>query len=183
MGSLLIFVGLVFVAGMSVGAVLVFGKKLSAAKARQPSRDGWRFCVLGAIVCLVISIASTAYTTYFLSASEATTATVIRIEERKDEDNETVRSPVYAYFVDEIRHVDRPTGSDGRQFSVGDEIPIRYLRDRPHESRIDYWAHHWGVPVFMLGAAIVCAGVAVVIRMRMGDKGLDRGGTEIEAVT
>ncbi|NLE58859.1 MAG: DUF3592 domain-containing protein [Planctomycetes bacterium] len=121
--------------------------------------------MLGVVICLVISIASGAYTCFFLSQSRAATATVIRLVEYKNNDNESVLSPVYEYDVDGVRYEDRPTGSDGRHFSVGDQVPIRYHQNRPHESRIDYWGHRWGVPVFMLCAAIVLAAWAVVLRI------------------
>jgi hypothetical protein len=164
MGTLSIFVCLVFVAGMIFGAVLVLGRKLSADSAGRPGRGEWRFCVLGAAVCLVISIGSTAYTCFFLSRSRGATATVTGFVERKTGDNETVRSGVCEYEVDGVRYERQAAGSDGRRFSVGDRIPIRYERGRPHESRIDYWGYHWGLAVFMLCAAVVCAGLAVVLR-------------------
>ncbi len=121
--------------------------------------------MLGSVICLVISIASTAYTCFFLSRSRVATATVIALTERKTEDNETVISPLYQYDVNGVRYTDRPTGSDGREFSVGDQIPIRYRLDRPHESRIDYWGYHWDIPVFALCAAIVLAAWAAILRI------------------
>lgn len=160
--------GLMLIFAIPVGALWIMFtlvRKLNKeAEARQPALEKGQVFALVAALCLMVAVGSAAYTIYFLSGSRATTATLVRIVETKNDEDEIVRTPVYRYEVDGLRYEDRPSGSDGRKFAIGDEIPIRYLQSRPHESRIDYWGYHWALSVIMLIAAIGFAAAATLLR-------------------
>jgi len=142
--------------GMSLGAHFQTGRPVSPVP--------WILCATGSGICLLVAVGTSIYTLYFLSSSEAAEAKIIEIVERKDDEGHTSYSPVYSYTLpDGENFTDRSSMSDGREYQIGDTVPIRYLKSSPHQTRIDYFSHHWFLPIFMsvfsLGLAAVAAGL------------------------
>ena len=143
--------------GMSLGAIFRTGRPVSPIP--------WILCLIGAGTFLLTAVGSSIYSIYFLSSSVQTSAVVQEIVERKDDEGHVSRTPVYTYRdTSGAVFTDRSSTGHGREFIVGDTIPIRYLESSPHQSRIDYFSHHWILPIFMLVASIALAGVALGLR-------------------
>jgi hypothetical protein len=143
--------------GMSLGAHFRTGKPVSPIP--------WILCAIGSGIFLLVAIGTSIYTVYFLSGSLPSAATITEIIERKDDEGNTSFSPVYSYSLpDGQSFTDRSSMSDGRDYQVGDTIPIRYLKSSPHQSRIDYFAHHWFLPIFMTVFSVALAAAAVGLR-------------------
>ena len=143
--------------GMSLGASFRTGRPMSPIP--------WILCFIGAGVFLLTAVGSSIYSIYFLSSSIQTSAVVTEIVERKDDEGHVSRSPVYSYSdASGEMFADRSSTGDGREFAVGDTIPIRYLRNSPHQSRIDYFSHHWLLPIFMAAFSLVVGGLGFGLR-------------------
>ena len=92
-------------------------------------------------------------------------ATVLEVRETKDSEGHYSYCPVYRYKdTTGIEHQDTTTMSVGRQFAVGDTIPIRYLQNHPTESRIDYFGYHWMLPLASAVGAILALAVSAALR-------------------
>lgn len=143
--------------GMSLGASFRTGRPLSPIP--------WILCFIGAGVFLLTAVGSSLYSIYFLSSSIQTNAVVTEIVERKNDEGHVSRTPVYTY-KDSLgkEFTGRSSTGDGREFEVGDTIPIRYLKGSPHQSRIDYFSHHWLLPIFMTIFFIVLSGLGFGLR-------------------
>lgn len=125
----------------------------------------WILCFIGAGIFLLTAVSSSIYSIYFLSSSIQTTAVVAEIVERKDDEGHVSRTPVYNYEdASGEEFTDRSSTGDGRDFDVGDTIPIRYLKTSPHQSRIDYFAHHWMLPIFMAIFSTLLGGLGFGLR-------------------
>jgi len=161
---------------MFVGGVIVAGRRLGAALEGRPVRRYWRLFALFAVVCLLISVGSAAYTCVFLFRSRAVTATIISFSERKTraDSNEPIYALVYRYDVDGVQH-EGEIGVSGHDFSVGDKIPIRYRRDYPEKSRVDHWVYHWGICACGLCGAMVSGCLATIIRLAERSVKRERG--------
>ena len=143
--------------GMSLGATFRTGRPVSPIP--------WILCFVGAGIFLLTAVGSTAYSTYFLASSIQTSAVVTEIVERKDGEGRLSRTPVYTYKdATGEKFTDRSSTGDGREFEVGDTIPIRYLKTSPHQSRIDYFSHHWFLPIFMLIFSLLLSGLGFGMR-------------------
>jgi hypothetical protein len=143
--------------GMSLGATFRTGRPVSPIP--------WILCFIGAGVFLLISVGSSIYSIYFLSSSIQTSAIVTEIVERKDDEGHVSRTPVYTYKdASGEEFTDRSSTGDGREFAVGDTIPIRYLKASPHQSRIDYFSHHWLLPIFMVLFSLVLIALGIGLR-------------------
>lgn len=143
--------------GLSLGATFRTGRPVSPMP--------WILCFVGAGIFLLTAVGSTVYSTYFLANSIQTSAVVTEIIERKDGEGHLSRTPVYAYKdATGEKFTDRSSTSDGREFEVGDTIPIRYLKTSPHQSRIDYFSHHWFLPSFMLIFSLLLSGLGFGLR-------------------
>ena len=143
--------------GMSLGATFRTGRPVSPMP--------WILCFIGAGIFLLSAVGSSIYSIYFLSSSIQTNAVVTEIVERKDEEGDVSWIPVYTYndASGEI-FTDRSSTGDGREYDVGDTIPIRYLKTSPHQSRIDYFAHHWMLPILMAVFTIILGGLGLGLR-------------------
>ena len=143
--------------GMSLGATFRTGRPVSPMP--------WILCFMGAGIFLLAAVGSSIYSIYFLSNSIRTSAVVTEIVERKDGEGHVIRTPVYTYKnASGEDFTDRSSTGDGREFDVGDTVPIRYLETLPHESRIDYFAHHWMLPILMTVFSILLGGVGLGLR-------------------
>ena len=143
--------------GMSLGASFRTGRPISPIP--------WILCFIGAGIFMLSTIGSSIYSIYFLSSSIPTNGVVTEIVERKDDEGHVSRSPVYTYKdASGQNFTDRSSTGDSREFDVGDAIPIRYLKTSPHESRIDYFAHHWMLPIFMAVFSILLGGLGFGLR-------------------
>jgi len=143
--------------GMSLGATFRTGRPVSPIP--------WILCLIGAGVFLLTAIGSSVYSTYFLASSIQTSAVVTEIVERKNDEGHVSRTPVYTYKdATGEKFTDRSSTGDGREFEVGDTIPIRYLKTSPHQSRIDYFSHHWLLPIFMVIFSLVLSGLGIGLR-------------------
>lgn len=155
--------------GIAVGFMLGLAKGISMGKRLQSDRPispiPWILCLVASVIFVLGAIGSSIYSLYFLSSSNQTQATVIEIVERKDSEGHVSRSPVYSYRdANGESFTDRTSNSDGREFSVGDTVPIRYLRNSPHQSRIDYFQHHWATPIVMGIFSMVTCGLGLGLR-------------------
>jgi hypothetical protein len=131
--------------GMSLGATFRTGRPVSPIP--------WILCFIGAGIFLLAAVGSSIY---FLTSSIQTKAVITEIVERKDDDGHVSRNPVYSYKdASGQDFTDRSSTGDGRNFDVGDTIPICYLKTSPHQSRIDYFTHHWMMPLFMAAFSIL----------------------------
>ncbi|MDR0353917.1 MAG: DUF3592 domain-containing protein [Opitutaceae bacterium] len=143
--------------GMSLGAHFQTNRPISPIP--------WILCATGSGISLLVAIGTSIYTLYFLTGSTPATATITEIIERKNDEGNTSYSSVYSYALpDGQKFTDRSSMSDGREYQVGDTIPIRYLVSSPHQSRIDYFAHHWSLPIFMIVVSLGLAAVALGLR-------------------
>ncbi|MBK1884336.1 DUF3592 domain-containing protein [Luteolibacter pohnpeiensis] len=143
--------------GMSLGASFRTGRPISPIP--------WMLCFIGAGIFFLIAIGSSIYSIYFLSRSIQTTAVVTEVVERNDDEGHLSRTPIYTYKdASGVDFTDRSSTDDGREYVVGDTIPIRYLKTSPHQSRIDYFAHHWILPIFMAIFSILLGGLGFGLR-------------------
>jgi hypothetical protein len=143
--------------GMSLGATFRTGRPVSPIP--------WIVCFIGAGIFLLATVGSSIYSIYFLTSSIQTSAVVTEIVEQKDSEGRVSRSPVYSYKnASGQDFTDRSSTGDGRDFYVGDTIPIRYLKASPHQSRIDYFGHHWMLPIFLAVFSILLGGLGFGLR-------------------
>lgn len=143
--------------GMSLGARFRSGRPVSAL----PSI----LCFIGSGIFLLVALGSSIYSFYFIANSAQTEAMVTEIIERKDDEGRVRRTPVYSYTAASGNmFTDRSSIGDGRELAIGDTIPVRYLKDSPHQSRIDYFSHHWLLPVFMAAFSVGLAGLGFGLR-------------------
>ncbi len=143
--------------GMSLGATFRTGRPVSPIP--------WILCFIGAGIFFLTAAGSSFYSIYFLSSSIRTNAVVTEIVERKDDEGHVSRTPVYTYKdASGEEFTDRSSTGDRREFNVGDTIPIRYLKTSPHQSRIDYFSHHWLSPILMSVFSILLGGLGFGLR-------------------
>lgn len=106
-------------------------------------------------LCFVIAACSAIYSATFISRSETTIAKVIKVVEKKDEGGDIQHYPIYEYYISNGKRMEgRSTTGDGKVYSLGDEITVRFLSKTPHASIPDYFSHHWGIAIFMTVASI-----------------------------
>ncbi|MDR0902517.1 MAG: DUF3592 domain-containing protein [Opitutaceae bacterium] len=152
---ILLLINLAFIAGIVFGFVIA-RYKIPAWPPRSSEEKitsvlPWMLCFTGAGILFFGAICSACYSWYFLSNSIQTEATVTRFVEEKQSDGHVNMTFVYQYLDAKGKtHEDRPNGDSGRMFQVGDKIPIRYLKNNPRESRLDYTFYHWGLTVILL---------------------------------
>lgn len=143
--------------GMTLGATFRTGRPVSPIP--------WMLCFIGSGVFLLTAVGASIYSIYFLTNSIQTKAIITEIVERKDGEGHLSRTPVYAYKDSSGKEfTDRSATGDGREYQIGDAIPIRYLKSSPHESRIDYFAYHWFLPIFMVISSVVLGGLGFGFR-------------------
>ena len=139
-------------------------KKGLRVKSELPSPIPGILCIVGSFLMVVASVGSSIYSLYFINNSVQTEATVNEIREKKDDEGNISRYPVYSYFDSSGQQFSDTTSmSDGREYKVGDKIPIRYLLKNPHNSRIDLFSHHWFLSIFFGFGTIVLAAVGSVL--------------------
>lgn len=143
--------------GMSLGATFRTGRPISPIP--------WILCFIGAGIFLLGAVGSSVYSIYFLSSTVQTNAVLTEIVERKNDEGNVSRSLVYAYKdASSQQFTGRSSLGDGRNYDVGDAIPIRYLKSSPHQSRIDYFAHHWLLPILMATFSLLLGGLGYGLR-------------------
>jgi ABC-type Na+ efflux pump permease subunit len=164
-----ILVGLI--AGIFIGTILVgiawmiIGTRIIKAPPKPPSPMPFIFCAIGSAVLLVFAVVALGYSIYFINSSQPTMATVISIRESKDKNGNVTTYPIYEYSdAAGTKHQDTPNMSGGRTFIVGSQIPVRFLRTSPAESRIDFFAYHWLTPAMLAFLSVVLAAVSVALR-------------------
>ena len=155
------------VAGAMIGFMVgvTVGLRTAIKAVRQPATPlPAVLCSICAGVTLLAAIGTSVYSTYFLFGSLPTNATVIDVREQKDSEGHVSRFPVYRYTdASGTEHRDTTSSSDGREFAVGDIIPVRYLRSSPAESRIDYFSYHWLLPIFLAASSVVTAAIGAAL--------------------
>ena len=143
--------------GMTLGASFRTGRPVSPIQ--------WIMCFIGSGIFLLMAVGSSVYSIYFLTSSAESTAVVMEIVEQKDDEGYVSRTPVYAYKdVEGKGYTERSSSSGGREFEVGDVIPIRYLKNSPHQSRIDYFSQHWLLPIIMTVSSMFLVGLGFGLR-------------------
>jgi hypothetical protein len=151
--------------GFGWGITKGFELGIQSVRRGPPSPIPWILCLIASGLMVLGALASSAYTIYFLSHSTQAQARVTDIVERKDEDGHVSRFPVYEYLDTKgAKHEDRASSADGRQYEVGDVIAVRYLPATPHDSRIDYFSHHWGLPIALLAGAAFMGAAGFALR-------------------
>lgn len=155
--------------GMALGFIIGITKGLTLGATFRTGRPvspiPWILCFVGSGIFLLTAVGSSIYSLYFLSNSIQTSATVTEIVERKDKDGHLSRTPVYAYKdASGAGFTDRSSTGDGREFEVGDTIPVRYLKHSPHQSRIDYFSQHWFPSIIMTIFSIILSGLGFGLR-------------------
>lgn len=150
-----------FVAGISKGMTL--GARFRSDRPISPVP--WILCTIGSGIFLLLALSSSVYSIYFLAGSVLSEAKVTEIIEGKDDEGHISRTPVYSYTdTNGGKFTDRTSMSGGREFAVGDTIPIRYLKKSPHQSRIDYFGYHWFLPIFTAVFSIALGGLGFGLR-------------------
>ncbi|MDP4624874.1 MAG: DUF3592 domain-containing protein [Akkermansiaceae bacterium] len=155
--------------GMAIGFMIGLTKGMTLGAQFQTGRPvspvPWILCYVGAGVFLLAAVTSSVYSIYFLASSMQTEATVTEIIERKDDEGHVSRNPVYSYVNEKGKSFsDRSSTGGGREYEVGDVIPIRFLTDSPHQSRIDYFSHHWLLPILMGCFSVALGGLGFGLR-------------------
>lgn len=155
--------------GMAIGFFIGIAKGMTLGASFQPARPvspiPWILCFIGSGVFLLTAVGSSIYSTYFLAGSVQTNATVTGIIESKDNEGHVSRFPVYAYeSATGEKYSDRSSVGDGREFEIGDVIPIRYLKASPHQSRMDYFSHHWFLPIITAALSIALGALGFGLR-------------------
>jgi hypothetical protein len=164
-----------FVIGMIVGIIigvvlasvvwLKIGPRVFKAPPKPPSPLPFIFCGIGSVASLVCAVAAIAYSIYFIKSSQPATATIVELRESRDKDGNLTIYPIYEYSdTNGNKYQDTPNMSDGRRFVVGSQIPVRFLRSSPSESRIDYFSYHWLLPILMAFFSAGLAAASFVLR-------------------
>lgn len=158
-----------FAATLAIGFMIGLAKGMSLdghfRTGRPVSALPWILCFIGSGVFLLAAIGSSIYSIHFLANSVQTEAMVTEIVERKDDEGRVRRTPVYSYTdASGTTFTDRSATSDGREFAIGDTIPVRYLKISPHQSRIDYFSHHWLLPLLMAMCSVGLGGLGFGLR-------------------
>ena len=163
MNSHIVVAIIALVAGVMIGFMIgvTVGLRTAIRAVRQPPTPiPAVLCFICAAITLLAAIGTSIYSAYFLYASLPTTATIVEVREQKDSEGHFSRFPVYRYAdTNGTEHRDTTSTSDGREFAVGDIIPIRYLRSSPGESRIDYFSYHWLLPILLAAVSPVTAAI------------------------
>jgi len=163
MNSHIIVAIIALVAGVMIGfmaGVAVCLRTAIRAVRQPPTPIPAVLCFICAAITLLAAIGTGIYSAYFLCASSPTNATIFDVREQKDSEGHFSRFPVYRYTdTNGTEHRDTTNTSDGREFAVGDIIPVRYLRSSPGESRIDYFTYHWLLPFLLAGVSPVTAAI------------------------
>jgi hypothetical protein len=159
--------------GMAIGFMIGLTKGMSLGASFRTGRTvspiPWILCFIGSGIFLLTAITSSIYSIYFLANSIQTVAMVTEIIEQKDHEGNVSRSPIYTYVnATDQKFTDRSSTGDGRDFEVGDVILIRYLANSPHQSRIDYFSHHWLLPIIMAAFSIALGGLGFGLRWWRG---------------
>lgn len=115
-----------------------------------------------AMICglpfLVASLYFETRTEIFLHESIATTGRVVRINSRShDSDNDIDYAPVFSFiaFDGHVYTVESRNYSIPPEFSIGQIVQIRYIKDSPQTARVD---SHWQLHAFedIFGALGIC---------------------------
>lgn len=155
--------------GMALGFMMGIAKGMALGASFRTGRPvspiPWILCFIGSGIFLLAAVGSTIFSIYFISGSIQTNAVVTDIIERKDDEGHVSRFLVYTYKnVSDVEFTDRSSTGDGREFKVGDTIPIRYLMTSPHHSRVDYFAHYWLLPILMTVFSLLLGGLGFGLR-------------------
>jgi hypothetical protein len=120
-------------------------------------------CRVTSIVLLLSAIGSTLYSLHFISNSFTTNATVIT--------KWTYTMSHERFFRhNTIYHYNNRSGKmftnlwhpeDLWQYQGSHNIPIRYLKDAPQESRIDSFSHQWLPPILLSFSSMLFAGIGI----------------------
>lgn len=158
-----------FLAGLVIGFIsgiargMVLGTRFRTGRPASPIP--WMLCLIGSGILLLAAAGTAAYSTWFLTASNRTTATVREIIERKDDEGQVSRTTIYTYQDSTgTSHTGETSLSGGGPSAAGDVIPVRYLKDSPGRSRIDTFLHHWFAPIFLLGWSILAGALGIWLR-------------------
>jgi hypothetical protein len=125
------------------------------------------FGVLG-VASMLFAMTTALRTRTFLGQAVTGTATVIELVRKVDNDSMTNHStaafyPVFRFVADDGRTytVQSHSGSRPPSFEVNEQVPIRYLRDRPASAQISSFWQLWLVPVVLaaLGGGFVLMAV------------------------
>lgn len=144
------------IAGVVIGVAI--GLRMAMSDVRLPViLPSALWCAAGTGVMLVAAMGTTIYSTYFVFASEPAPATVIWI--RKWEHSEGLSFQAVYKYTDSrgIEYRDTFPFSGGRYFAIGDIVQVRYLREKPAESRLASFSHHCFLP-FSFGAISILLG-------------------------
>lgn len=154
-----------FVGGVAFGFMMGVSKGMSLGarfrSGRPVSPIAWLMCFIGSGILLLVAIGTSIYSGYFLANSSQADGVVMEIIQHKDEDGDVSYYPAYSYSDASGKEFQgRSSMGSGPEYQVGDSIPIRYLKKFPHESRIDYFSHHWALPIIMsvLSIALIALG-------------------------
>jgi hypothetical protein len=115
--------------------------------------------------CLVLSAAFALRTAIFLGNALRGTGQVVRMDERFDSDSDSVEfAPVFRFVAADSQSytVTSKTATNPPEFTVGDTVPILYLRNNPAGARIASFWQLWTVPLVLsiiaiAGGLISCA--------------------------
>jgi hypothetical protein len=171
-----IVIGIIIGYGLGVSKGMIFA--LRAKEQELSFIDKASFFRIVAGLCLLIAIGSASYSAFFIARSKSTNATVINVIEKKDKDGDIWHYPSYEYYLPSgERMEDRAGIGDGRKYTVGDKFAIRYLIESPHESRIDYFSHHWGLSIFMAAASLFLLCLSLFFKSRAKQSKVKTNGT------
>jgi hypothetical protein len=153
LGGVVVLLFLVAVSGLFAGILIGINLgRWRAASSHPKSISPIAHQVLAALAALALltSLLCAAYSAYFLSASTPTSATVVDLEERIDNEGGRSRWAHYRYIDGSGATRDGATSLTDDWVVTGKEIPIRYLTKSPWESRLDTFLGHWGGPLLLM---------------------------------
>ncbi len=91
---------------------------------------------------------------------ETTSGTVIEMNEFHSSDGGPTYSPIVEYEVSgQTYSFDSRNASYPPEYSVGDNVTVRYNRERPSVAQIDKWTERWLFPIIIIPAMILVAAV------------------------
>lgn len=148
---------LILIAGLSValvswmaGSSIGYKRGINASYKKQFPASPLPIYIFKAVsaVCLILSIGSVVYSSYFLSNSMQTTAIVTEIAEHTDSEDHKTFTSLYTY-KDHLNqnHTSSSNSGDGRGTPIGHKLNIRYIEKHPHRSQVDTFAAAWSLPI------------------------------------
>lgn len=168
MNILLLVIGTLAI-GIWLGFIMGVSRTIKAAvkKANPDSTANWY--VVGGLVCCMVALGAILYSVYFLAMAEKTSGTVTELRERRHWDHDTVTYAPVVRFNDADgveRSVTSGHASYPPAYTLGQTVPVRFLKAHSENARIDDFWDHWGAGIILGGLGVLCVFVGYAIKLR-----------------